>query len=60
MSLFLDFLVRPIVQWGLLIAEKTVVLPTLDTAQLMPILTGLLGLGVLRTYEKFKGVARKD
>jgi hypothetical protein len=60
MSLALDFLVRPIVQWGILVYGEVVTLPTLDTAQLMPILMGMLGLGTLRTYEKFKGVARKD
>jgi hypothetical protein len=59
-ALALDFLVRPIAQWIILIFEKVVILPTLDTSQLMPILMGMLGLGTLRTYEKLKGVARKD
>ena len=55
----LEFIVRPITQWGILMAGKVVTLPSLDTEQLYPILMGLLGLGTLRTYEKFKGVARK-
>lgn len=33
-------------------------LPTLDMGPLMTVLTGMLGLGTLRTYEKLKGVAR--
>ena len=59
-ALALDFLVRPLAQWVILIFENVVILPTLDTSQLMPILMGMLGLGTLRTYEKLKGVARKD
>jgi len=58
-SMALEFIIRPIVQWGLDIAGKAVLLPSLDTESLYPILMGLLGLGTLRTYEKFKGVARK-
>jgi len=58
-SMALEFIIRPIVQWGLDIAGKAILLPSLDTESLYPILMGLLGLGTLRTYEKFKGVARK-
>jgi hypothetical protein len=57
-ALALEFLVRPIAQWGLLIAEKTITLPNIDNEALYPILMGLLGLGTLRTYEKFKGVSK--
>jgi len=59
LALSLDFLIRPIAQWGILMSGEVVTLPSLDTEQLYPILMGLLGLGTLRTYEKFKGVARK-
>jgi len=58
-SLAMDFVMRPLVQWGLDLAVVEIVLPTLDTESLYPILMGLLGLGTLRTYEKFKGVDRK-
>lgn len=60
LALAFEFLVRPIAQWGLLIAEKTTILPVLDTAALYPILMGMLGLGTLRTYEKFKGKNRNS
>lgn len=56
----LEFLVRPLAQWGINLSGKVVTLPSLDTAQLYPILMGMLGLGTLRTYEKFKKVARKE
>jgi hypothetical protein len=32
-------------------------LPQIDTAEMMPLLFGLLGLGAYRTYEKARGVA---
>jgi len=33
-------------------------LPHLDLSTMMPVLLGMLGLGGLRTYEKFKGVTK--
>ena len=60
MALAFEFLVRPLTQWALLIAEKSIVLPVLDTNALYPILMGMLGLGTLRTFEKSKGIARKS
>jgi len=33
-------------------------LPQLDLSTMMPVLLGMLGLGGLRTYEKFKGVSK--
>tara|TARA_R110000787_G_scaffold64973_1_gene146538 strand:+ start:540 stop:950 length:411 start_codon:yes stop_codon:yes gene_type:complete len=35
-----------------------VVLPTMDMSEMMPVLLGMLGLGGLRTFEKFKGVSK--
>jgi hypothetical protein len=32
-------------------------LPLLDMGQMMPVLMGMLGLGGLRTFEKFKKVS---
>ena len=31
--------------------------PTLDLGEMVPVMTGMLGLGAYRTYEKIKGVA---
>jgi hypothetical protein len=33
-------------------------MPGLDSAALVSLLLGILGLGGLRTYEKFKGVSK--
>ncbi len=52
LSLLYSFIVRDIIIFiNPLLAE----LPKLQTAELMPVLLGLLGLGGLRTYEKVKG-----
>lgn len=34
-------------------------MPAIDSSILMPTMTGMLGLGVLRSYEKVKGVSRE-
>tara|TARA_R100000908_G_C3689547_1_gene104533 strand:- start:289 stop:672 length:384 start_codon:yes stop_codon:yes gene_type:complete len=33
--------------------------PEVDSSLLMPVMTGLLGLGAMRSYEKTKGVSRE-
>tara|TARA_R100000995_G_C3425866_1_gene96155 strand:+ start:159 stop:566 length:408 start_codon:yes stop_codon:yes gene_type:complete len=33
-------------------------LPAMDMSEMMPVLMGMLGLGGLRTFEKFKGVTK--
>lgn len=52
-----EFLIRPWVAWisGI---YKWPLPPSLETNDLMTVLTGLLGLGIYRTYEKVKGVSR--
>lgn len=52
------FVLKPILDWGVKIAGSTATLPVLQTGELMSLMLGLLGMGTLRTYEKFKGVAR--
>lgn len=44
-----NFLVSP------LAAGAGIVIPQADVGTMMPVLTGLLGLGTLRTFEKVKG-----
>ena len=48
----------PIAKAGLLLAGYTLNLATADLTEMLPVLMGMLGLGALRTAEKFKGVAR--
>ncbi len=54
------YIVRDLIAYGAAIAgvELAHPLPELELGGLMPLLLGMLGLGGLRTYEKFKGVAR--
>jgi hypothetical protein len=49
----------PVLQFALAQTDQLhVVLPTLDMSEMMPVLLGMLGLGGLRTFEKFKGVSK--
>lgn len=57
-GLAMQFLVSPLLQWGAAMFGKVVVLPPLDMGTLLTLLLGMLGLGGMRTFEKFKGVAR--
>lgn len=48
----------PIAKAGLLIAGYGLDIKSADLSEMLPVLMGMLGLGALRTAEKFKGVAR--
>lgn len=49
----------PILQFALAQTDQLhVILPSLDMSEMMPVLLGMLGLGGLRTFEKFKGVSK--
>lgn len=43
-----------------LAAPFGIVIPQADTATMMPVLMGLLGLGTMRTYEKHNGTVRNN
>jgi hypothetical protein len=51
-----QFLVKPTVEWVATIAGHPITLPGID-ANLPQLTYALLGMGTLRTVEKFKGVA---
>jgi hypothetical protein len=62
LGLFYTFLVQPLLPWivaviGLMFGQTldVPVLPNIDTESLMVLLSGMLGLGGLRTYERIKG-----
>ena len=59
LSMGFNFMVVPLGNLGLKLAEQTVFLPTLDLSTMMPVLLGMLGLGGMRSYEKSKGIARE-
>lgn len=53
-----NFLLRPLLPWAVgLFGHQVPALPAIDTDTLMVLLTGMLGLGGLRTFEKVKGTA---
>ena len=54
LALFYQFVARPLMI-GFGVAE----MPEVEAAALWPIITGMLGLGGMRTYEKQKGVQDK-
>jgi hypothetical protein len=52
------FLLRPLLPWlAALFGAQVPALPEIDTDTLMVLLTGMLGLGGLRTFERVKGRA---
>jgi hypothetical protein len=48
-----NFLISP-----LLAGFGIVIIPQADTSVMMPVLMGLLGLGGMRSFERFKGVGK--
>lgn len=55
-GLLYQFLLQPILPWVVALFGATVPpLPAIDNETLMVLLTGMLGLGGLRTYERVKG-----
>jgi hypothetical protein len=53
------FLLHPMVVWGMAIwLPEQELPPSLDLGELYPVVIGMLGLGVYRTYEKSKSVQR--
>lgn len=57
-ALAYQFLIYPLLNYGMAIANARFAPPTLgDTSQLMTLVMGMLGIGVMRTWEKTKGVS---
>lgn len=55
LGLFYNFLIQPIIPWVFQSFGFDVpLMPNIDNETLMVLLTGMLGLGGLRTYEKIK------
>ena len=53
------FILAPMVTYAAALAGHPLTLPSLDISQLSPVLMGMLGLSVSRTYEKVNGVKMK-
>ena len=52
------YVVTPILNFILAQTGHLVDLPAMDMSQTMPVLMGMLGLGGLRTFEKYKNVSK--
>lgn len=56
-ALALIYIVGPFFVWATALFGHPTPFPTLDVSQLMTLLVGMLGMGVLRTVDKVQGVA---
>ena len=54
-----NFILIPLGNFVLAVAEVDIVIPMIDTSQMMPVLMGMLGLGAMRTVEKVQKVSRE-
>ena len=54
-----NFIIIPMANFGLALAESGVTIPLIDTSTMMPVLMGMLGLGDMRSVEKVRGVSRE-
>ena len=55
-ALAYHYCIQPLVTYALVVGgfDLPVDLPVLDLGQMMPVLMGMLGLGAMRSFEKFK------
>jgi len=60
LGLLWSFFLAPIMNWVVVISGSSIQPPVLNTEGLMTLTLSLLGLGGLRTAEKWKGVARNN
>tara|TARA_R100000808_G_C2109069_1_gene123746 strand:- start:191 stop:601 length:411 start_codon:yes stop_codon:yes gene_type:complete len=55
-----QYILAPISSWVIVVWYPMVTLPTLQTEELTGLIMALLGLGGMRSAEKWKGVAREN
>ena len=53
-----NYVIHPIMIFVLAQLDYLVALPALDLGEMMPVLMGMLGLGGLRSFEKYKGISK--
>jgi|TARA_R100001129_G_scaffold150524_2_gene112622 hypothetical protein len=58
-ALLSNYILIPMANFVLLLAEMGVEVPSLDMSAMMPVLLGMLGLGAMRTVEKTQKVSRE-
>ena len=57
-GLFVHFILFPIIEWIAILSGNSIKLPALNYSDLMILVWSLLGLGILRTFEKWKGLTK--
>lgn len=55
-----QYILAPITSWALVVWYPMITLPALETEELTGLIMALLGLGGMRTAEKWKGVSREN
>ena len=60
LGLLTNFFILPLMEWASAIWFPEIPMPKLETEELMTLTLSLLGLGGMRSFEKSKGVARKN
>jgi hypothetical protein len=55
-----QFVFQPIAIWMFAVSGSDILLPMFETEGLMPLTLSLLGLGGMRSFEKFKGIQRNN
>ena len=55
-----NFIIIPLANFVLALSDSNVTIPLIDIATMMPVLLGMLGLGVMRSAEKIKKVSREQ
>ena len=58
LALFYTYLAQPVAMFVMAQTGDLVQLPHVDLSMMMPVLLGMLGLGGLRSFEKYKGVSK--
>ena len=55
-----QFVFQPVAAWIIMVSGSDMVLPIFETEGLMPLTLSLLGLGGMRSFEKYKGIQRNN
>ena len=55
-----QFVFQPVAAWIIAVSGSDVLLPLFETEGLMPLTLSLLGLGGMRSFEKYKGIQRNN
>jgi hypothetical protein len=57
-ALGLNFVVFPLIEAGFTVFRHPILMPKMDVGPIVGLITGILGLGGMRTYEKIKNVGQ--